>query len=85
MNEEMEDRLILYEVSAREAKKQKELLVKFTENIAGIMDQLKTDVVKKELAELTQQNYKKMIELDMEIALSEEALEFFKKMKRLFE
>lgn len=85
MNEEIEDRLILYETSLKEAKKQKDLLIKFTEKIAGIMNELKTDTVKQELAEVTQNNYKKMIELEMEIALAEEALEYFKKIKRLFE
>lgn len=63
----------------------KKELEKFCEEIAGIMDELKTDQGKDLLAKVTQQNYAKMVELEVNLAESEKQLENLRKIKQMEE
>ena len=74
----IEDAIILCEKTLEASRNQKRYLELYMEEMAEIMDQLKTDMIKQELVEITQENYKKMIELETNIALGEEQLRKFK-------
>lgn len=80
---QLEDAIVIMETSLEAAKEQKVALDKYCEQIAGIMEKLKTNESKQELAEITQINYKKMIELEVRIAEMEKQLGLMK-MQSLF-
>ena len=79
--EVFEDRYLIAKTSHKLVKQQKEELEKFCEQVAGIMPELKTDTGRQELAELTQGNFKAMIELDIQLAQLEKVLKLFEIMK----
>lgn len=62
------DRIKIMERGLKAAEEQKVALEKYCADIAGIMEELKTDTVKQELAEMTQANYAKMVELEVNMA-----------------
>lgn len=62
------DRIKIMESGLKAAEEQKVALEKYCTDIAGIMEELKTDTVKQELAEMTQANYAKMVELEVNMA-----------------
>lgn len=72
--DQLEDAIVIMETSLEAAKEQKVALDKYCAQIAGIMEKLKTNEGKQELAEITQVNYKKMIELEVKIAEMEKQL-----------
>lgn len=74
----LEDTLLILESALKSAQEQKEYLQKYCEEIAAIMDQLKTESAKQELAEITQVNYKKMLEFDINIAKTERMIGLLK-------
>ena len=76
--EVLKDSLILDESLIEVAKKKKEVLDDYNTKIAGIMEKLKTDEIRQQLAVITQENYKKQIEIEINIA---EAEVEYKKMK----
>ena len=76
--DQLEDAIVIMETSLAAAKEQKVALDKYCVKIAGIMEKLKTNEAKQELAEITQVNYKKMIELEVKIAEMETALKAMK-------
>lgn len=76
--DQLEDAIVIMETSLEAAKEQKEELDKYCVKIAGIMEKLKTNEAKQELAEITQVNYKKMIELEVRIAEMENQLKAMK-------
>ena len=75
---QLEDAIVIMETSLAAAKEQKVALDKYCAQIAGIMEKLKTNEAKQELAEITQINYKKMIELEVRIAEMEKQLGIMK-------
>ena len=75
---QLEDAIVIIETSLAAAKEQKVELDKYCVKIAGIMEKLKTNEAKQELAEITQVNYKKMIELEVRIAEMENQLKAMK-------
>lgn len=75
---QLEDAIVIMETSLAAAKEQKVALDKYCAQIAGIMEKLKTNEAKQELAEITQINYKKMIELEVRIAEMENQLKAMK-------
>ena len=75
---QIEDAIVIMETSLAAAKEQKVALEKYCAQIAGIMEKLKTNEAKQELAEITQVNYKKMIELEVRIAEMEKQLGIMK-------
>lgn len=85
MIDELRDEIILGELILDEAKKQKKSLDIYVANVADIMEKLKTDAVKAQLAEITQANYKKMIELEINIAGIEKILKDQRKMVKVLE
>lgn len=76
----IDDKIVLYESMIKAAKNQQRELQTYMEEIAEIMDRLKTDEVKQELAEITAENYKRAIELEINIAIAEQGLRIFKGM-----
>lgn len=76
--DQLEDAIVIMETSLTAAKEQKVALEKYCAQIAGIMEKLKTNEAKQELAEITQINYKKMIELEVRIAEMEKQLGLMK-------
>ena len=76
--DQLEDAIVIMETSLIAAKEQKVALEKYCVQIAGIMEKLKTNEGKQELAEITQVNYKKMIELEVRIAEMEKQLGLMK-------
>ena len=76
--DQLEDAIVIMETSLEAAKEQKVALDKYCAQIAGIMEKLKTNEAKQELAEITQVNYKKMIELEVRIAEMEKQLGLMK-------
>lgn len=80
---QLEDAIVIMETSLAAAKEQKVALDKYCTQVAGIMEKLKTNEAKQELAEITQVNYKKMIELEVRIAEMEKQLGLMK-MQALF-
>lgn len=76
--DQLEDAIVIMETSLEAAKEQKVALDKYCAQIAGIMEKLKTNEAKQELAEITQVNYKKMIELEVRIAEMENQLKAMK-------
>lgn len=76
--ERLEDEILILNSSLKAAKEQRVSLEKFCQQIADIMDLLKTDSAKQELAEITQTNYAKMIELDVNIGQMEKTIKMLK-------
>lgn len=76
--DQLEDAIVIMETSLEAAKEQKVALDKYCAQIAGIMEKLKTNEAKQELAEITQINYRKMLELDIKIAEMENQLKAMK-------
>lgn len=76
--DQLEDTIIIMDTALKAAKEQKVGLEKFCAKIAGVMEKLKTDSAKQELAEITQVNFKKMIELEIRIAEMETSLKAMK-------
>lgn len=72
--EELQDCILITEKILKLVKKQRDYAQQFCEEIASIMGEIKTDSAKKELSELTQQNYTKLIEMDIKIGLLEKTL-----------
>ena len=66
--EVLKDSIILGESLIEVAKKKKEVLDDYNTKIAGIMEKLKTDEIRQQLAVITQENYKKQIELEIGLA-----------------
>lgn len=81
--DQLEDVILIIETSLAAAKEQKVAVDKFCVQIAGIMEKLKTNEAKQELSEITQVNYKTMIELEVRIAEMEKQLGLMK-MQALF-
>lgn len=81
--DQLEDVILIIETSLAAAKEQKVAVDKFCVQIAGIMEKLKTNEAKQELAKITQVNYKTMIELEVRIAEMEKQLGLMK-MQALF-
>ena len=75
---QLEDAIVIMETSLAAAKEHKVALDKYCAQISGIMEKLKTNEAKQELAEITQINYKKMIELEVRIAEMEKQLGLMK-------
>lgn len=78
--EVLKDSLILGESLIEVAKKKKEVLDDYNTKIAGIMEKLKTDEIRQELAVITQENYKNQIELEINLAQLEKEHEIMKSM-----
>ena len=76
--DQLEDAIVIMEISLAAAKEQKVALDKYCVKISGIMEKLKTNESKQELADITQINYKKMIELEVRIAEMEKQLGLMK-------
>lgn len=76
--DQLEDAIVIMETALAAAKEQKVALEKYGVKIAGAMDRLKTEQAKKDLAEITQANYKKMIEFEINIAEIEVTLKAMK-------
>lgn len=76
--DQLEDAIVIMETSLAAAKEQKVALDKYCVKISEIMEKLKTNEAKQELAEITQINYKKMIELEVRIAEMEKQLGLMK-------
>ena len=75
---QLEDAIVIMSTALEAAKEQKVALEKYGVKIAGAMDKLKTEQAKQDLAEITQANYKKMIEFEINIAEIEVALKSMK-------
>lgn len=60
------------------AKEQRKAATKYCEDIASVMGELETEEGRQMLAEITQENYKQMIELDIKISLLEKELDVLK-------
>lgn len=58
----------------KNAEELRERANKYCEQMASIMDDLESATGRKMLAEITQENYKQMIELDIKISLMEKEL-----------
>lgn len=76
--DQLEDVIVIIETSLEAAKEQKVAVDKFCVQVAGIMEKLKTNEAKQELAKITQANYKTMIELEVRIAEMEKQLKAMK-------
>lgn len=75
---QLEDAIVIMETALAAAKEQKVALEKYGIKIAGAMDKLKTEQAKQDLAEITQVNFKKMVELEIRIAEMESSLKVMK-------
>lgn len=78
----IDDRYLMATTCYNLIKKQKKDLDDFCVKIAGLMEKLQTEDAKQELAELTQTNFKTMIEMEMQIAQLEKAIEELEWLKR---
>ena len=76
--DQLEDAIVIMETSLTAAKEQKVALEQYGVQIARAMDKLKTEQAKQDLAEITQVNYKKMIEFEIRIAEMEKQLGLMK-------
>ena len=76
--DQLEDAIAIMETSLEAAKEQKVALDKYCTQIAGAMDKLRTEQAKQDLAEITQVNFKKMVELEIRIAEMENSLKAMK-------
>lgn len=76
--DQLEDAIVIMSTALAAAKEQKEGLEKYCAQIAGAMDKLRTEEAKQDLAEITQVNYKKMVELEIRIAEMENSLKVMK-------
>lgn len=70
----LEDRYLIATTSYRLVKVQKQTLEDFCRQIAALMDDMKSETGKQELAEITQSNYKSMIELEIQLGQLENAI-----------
>lgn len=66
--EVLKDSIILCESALEVMKKKKKILDDYNTEIAGIMEKLKTDEIRQELAVITQENYKNQIEVEISLA-----------------
>lgn len=78
--EVLKDSLILGESLIEVAKKKKKVLDDYNTKIAGIMEKLKTDEIRQQLAVITQENYKNQIELEINLAQLEKEHKIMKSM-----
>lgn len=76
--DQLEDAIVIMETALKAAKEQKVGLEKYCAQIAGAMEKLKTEEAMQELAEITQINYRKMVELEVRIAEMENQLKAMK-------
>ena len=76
----LKDSIILGESLIEVSKKKKEILDDYNTKIAGIMEKLKTDEIRQELAVITQKNYKNQIEIEIGLAELEKEHETMKLM-----
>ena len=76
--DQLEDAIVIMSTALEAAKEQKVALEKYCVQIAGAMDKLKTEQAKQDLAEITQANYKKMIEFEIRMAELESTLKAMK-------
>lgn len=83
--EVLKDSIILGESLIEVAKKKKEVLDDYNTKIAGIMEKLKTDEIRQQLAVITQENYKKQIELEIGLAELEKEHEIMNLMLGILE
>lgn len=81
----LKDSIILCDSTIDIMKKKKEVLDDYNTKIAGIMEKLKTDEVRQELAVITQENYKNQIELEINLAQLEKEHEIMKSMLGILE
>ena len=81
--DKIDDTILILSSALKSAKKQKASLEKYCAEIAGTMDQLKTNSARRDLAKITQMNYKKMIELEINIAEMEKNIKDLKLMRML--
>ena len=70
----IDDRYLVATTTYNLIKKQKKQLDDFCVEIAGLMDQLQTDDAKQELAQLTQANFKTMIEMEVQLGQLKKAI-----------
>lgn len=78
MTKEKHDSIKIIERHIEYSKEQREAAVKYCEQVASIMEELESEEGKKLLAEITQENYKQILELDIRIELLEKELEIAK-------
>lgn len=76
--DQLEDAIVIMSTALEAAKEQKVALEKYCLQIAGTMDKLRTEEAKQDLAEITQVNFKKMVELEIRIAEMESSLKAMK-------
>lgn len=76
--DQLKDAIVIMSAALEAAKEQKVALEKYGVQIARAMDQLKTEQAKQDLAEITQANYKKMIEFEIRMAELESSLKAMK-------
>lgn len=76
--DQLEDAIVIMSAALEAAKEQKVALERYGVQIAGAMDKLKTEQAKQDLAEITQANYKKMIEFEIRMAELESTLKAMK-------
>lgn len=76
--DQLEDAIVIMETALEAAKEQKVALEQYGVQIARAMDKLKTEQAKQDLAEITQVNYKKMIEFEIRMAEMESNLKAMK-------
>ncbi len=77
--EELQDWILITEKNLELEKKQRDYAQEYCEEFASIMGEIKTDSAKKELSELTQQNYTELVKMDIRMGLLEKALKMLKK------
>lgn len=76
--DQLKDAIVIMSAALEAAKEQKVALEKYGIQIARAMDKLKTEQAKQDLAEITQANYKKMIEFEIRMAELESSLKAMK-------
>ena len=76
--DQLKDAIVIMETALEAAKEQKVALERYGAQIARAMDKLKTEQANQDLAEITQANYKKMIEFEIRMAEIESTLKAMK-------
>ena len=76
--DQLKDAIVIMSAALEAAKEQKVALERYGVQIARAMDKLKTEQAKQDLAEITQANYKKMIEFEIRMAEIESTLKAMK-------
>lgn len=71
---EIRDMIKILKSLIKNAKEQRESANRYCEQVASIMENLESTIGRKMLAEITQENYKQLIELDIKISLLEKEL-----------